>query len=99
METRVVATSDSLGYVLAEKTLATISSPPYTNSALDGFAVSWQDAEKTRENYPVVLPIAEESSADFPVGEKIVPHSAYRIITGAIVPEDLDSVVPKELET
>jgi len=92
----VVSTSDSLGYVLAEKTLATISSPPYTNSAVDGFAVSWQDVEKTKENDPVVLPIAGESSAGFPVGEKTVPHSAYRISTGAIVPEDLDTIIPIE---
>jgi len=95
-KTGVVSTSDSLGYVLAEKTLATISSPPYTNSAVDGFAVSWQDVEKIKENNPVVLPIAGESSAGFPVGEKIVPHSAYRISTGAIVPEDLDTIIPIE---
>lgn len=42
----VISTSESLDNVLAERTLAIISSPRYTNSALDGFAVSWEDVEK-----------------------------------------------------
>lgn len=42
-KTAIVSTADALGYVLAEKIRATIPSPPYTNSGVDGFAVSWQD--------------------------------------------------------
>lgn len=95
-KTKVVPTSDSLGYVLAEKTLATIPLPPYTNSGVDGFAVSWQDVQKAKEDNPVTLPIVGESSAGFPVGEKTVPYCAYRISTGAIVPEGLDTVIPIE---
>lgn len=90
----VISTSDSLGYVLAEKTLATISSPRYTNSAVDGFAVSWEDVEK-----PSCYLLPEKAAQVFRLEKKIVPHSAYRISNGAIVPEELDSVVPKEYKT
>ena len=34
---------NSLNMVLAEEIFATMDSPPYTNSAMDGFAVFWQD--------------------------------------------------------
>ena len=95
-KTTVVSTSDALGYVLAEKVQATISSPPYTNSGVDGFAVSWRDVEKVNANKPVILSVAGESSAGFPVTDKIAPHCAYRISTGAIVPDGLDTVIPIE---
>ena len=93
-KTVVVPTSDALGYVLAEKVQATVSSPPYTNSAVDGFAISWRDVGNVKANKPVVFSVAGESSAGFPVTDKIMPHCAYRISTGAIVPDGLDTVIP-----
>lgn len=65
----VILTSDSLGYVLAEKTQATIYSPRYTNSALDGFAVSREDVEK-----PSCYLLPEKAAQVFRLEKKIVPH-------------------------
>ncbi len=95
-KTTVVPISDALGHVLADKIMAPLPSPPFTNSGVDGFAIAWQDVEKVTAKNPAVLSVAGESSAGFPVADKIEPHCAYQISTGAIVPEGLDMVIPIE---
>ena len=55
-----------------------------------------QALEIIKANKQVVLFVAGESIADFPVRNKTVSHCAYRISTGAIVPEGLDTVIPIE---
>jgi molybdopterin molybdotransferase len=87
---------DSPGMVLAQPVVATLSSPPYTNSAMDGFAVRWQDVHKAGPETPIDLEIVGESSAGFPYDGQIIHNQAIRISTGAIVPDDADTVIPIE---
>lgn len=96
-EIETVGLLDALGRVLAEKIISPVPSPPYTNSAMDGFIMRWQDVENANENNPVKLNIVGESSAGHPYDGTIQAGTTIRISTGAIVPKGVDTVVPIEL--
>ena len=87
---------DSHNMVLAEEIFATIDSPPYNNSAMDGFAATWPDVENSSKENPVELNIVGESSAGHPYDGMLGSGQAIRISTGAIVPDFLDAVIPIE---
>lgn len=79
------------GLILAEDVMATLSIPPFANSAMDGFAVRAADFQKT----PVTLPIAFTASAG--VAPPALPaRCAAAIFTGAPIPEGADTIVPLE---
>jgi len=91
-----VALSDSLNRVLAEKIISSINSPSYTNSAMDGFAIRWQDIKQTDETNLCSLIIIGESAAGNPFTGEIKTGEAIRISTGAMLPNSADTVVPIE---
>ena len=83
------------GRVLAEDVTAAVPVPPWTNSAMDGYAVRAEDTTGACPQTPVVLPV----SGDVPAGA--APHplaagTAQRIMTGAMLPEGADAVVKVE---
>ncbi|HDL17764.1 MAG TPA: molybdopterin molybdenumtransferase MoeA [Bacteroidetes bacterium] len=96
IEFETVAVTQSLGRIIAEDIPAPEPSPRYTNSAMDGFAVCWQDVISVKVGGNVQLPIAGESCAGIPFSEKVPGGTAVRINTGALMPEGTDSVVPIE---
>lgn len=81
---------------LAEDIGAPEPSPRYTNSAMDGYAVRWEDARHALGEQPVVLRIAGESQAGMPYGQRVGNGEAVRISTGAVVPEGADTVIRAE---
>ena len=87
---------DALGLISAEDILAPEPSPRYTNSAMDGFALRWDDIQSTSSANPVSLKIVGESQAGIPFQEKLISGKAVRISTGAMVAEGADTVVPIE---
>jgi molybdopterin molybdotransferase len=68
-------------------------SPRYTNSAMDGYAVRWNDCSKATRDNPVKLEIIGESQAGIPFDKALKPGTAIRISTGAMVPAGADTVV------
>ncbi len=84
-----VALDDALGRVTAEAVLSPVDLPLFRNSQMDGFAVRAADL-------PGVLPIAGEVSARPSDPPALEPGTAVRIMTGAVVPEGADAVVPVE---
>ncbi len=87
---------DARGKVLAEDLLAPMDSPPFPNSAMDGFAVRWADVQPAREDRPVELHVVGESEAGHPFEGEIRSGEAVRINTGALIPGGADTVVPVE---
>lgn len=83
-----VSVDSSLNKVLAEDIVSPINMPPFRQSAMDGYAIKLADSN----TYELV----EESKAgdgkriDLKVGQ------AARIFTGALVPDDADTVVIQE---
>jgi len=92
-----VGLMDALGRVLGEDIIAPRANPPWNNSAMDGFAVRWEDIKKEHEiTKPAELTIIEDVQAG-QVATKIVgPGEAIRIMTGAPVPGGADTVVRVE---
>jgi molybdopterin molybdotransferase len=95
-ETEMVNLTDGSGRVLAEDIFAPEPSPRYTNSAMDGFAVRWDDVKSATESSPLSLPIVGESGAGVPFKNKLEKGQAIRISTGAMIPDSADAVVPQE---
>lgn len=86
---------DAHGTHLAEAVRARSHLPPFSNSAMDGYAVRAADLVGASEAKPVRLPLAGESRAG---GEAppLPPGSAIRIFTGAPMPDGADAVVIQE---
>ena len=90
----VLPLAEAHGLVLAEDVPAALPVPPWTNSAMDGYAVRAADAAKA-DRSPVVLPVG----GDVPAGAvpaPLAPGTAQRIMTGAMLPEGADAVVRVE---
>lgn len=81
------------GRILARDVSAPLPLPPFTNSAVDGYAVSSRDLPLNSERmFPVVGRVQAGSSAGAPVA----PGQAMRIFTGAPMPEGADTVFMQE---
>ncbi|MCA9564523.1 MAG: molybdopterin molybdotransferase MoeA, partial [Myxococcales bacterium] len=93
---RSVLLSDARGLVLAAPVTAPSSSPPFSNSAMDGYAVRWADVQETSKSNPVHLPVAFVIAAGDGEKRSLKPGSAARIMTGAPMPEGADTVVMRE---
>ncbi len=87
---------NTLGAVLQEDICAQRDNPPADNSAMDGYALRFNDISSLDQNNPLSLKVVE----DIPAGQKptksINPGEASRIMTGAVVPGGADTVVMVE---
>ena len=87
---------NTLGAVLQEDICAQRDNPPADNSAMDGYALRFNDISSLDQNNPLSLKVVE----DIPAGQKptksIHPGEASRIMTGALVPSGADTVVMVE---
>ncbi|MGH7665592.1 MAG: molybdopterin molybdotransferase MoeA [Gemmatimonadaceae bacterium] len=86
----------ALGRVLAAAAVAPLTLPPWDNSAMDGYAVLARDIEGASDGAPVVLPVVETIAAGGFPSRALCAGEAFRIMTGAPLPEGADSVVRVE---
>jgi molybdopterin molybdotransferase len=87
---------ESLGLACAEDVHAQVSLPGFDNSAMDGYAVRFEDVADARPDVPVVLPVVGEIGAGQAQVLALAPGAAVKIMTGAPVPTGADTVVPYE---
>ena len=92
-DTEWVDLADADGRVLAAGIAAPLALPPFTNSAVDGFAVRSADLTSGKER---AFPVAGRIQAGAPAASAIVPGQAIRIFTGAPMPEGSDTVFMQE---
>lgn len=83
----------ALHRILAEPVIAPLSVPPHDNSAVDGYAVFYDDLAPDR---PTVLPVAGRAAAGHPLGRPARRGEAIRIFTGAPMPDGPDTVFMQE---
>lgn len=84
------------GQVLAADVFAREPSPRYTNSAMDGFAVRWDDVQAVADSGPITLTIIGESQAGVPYAGELQAGQAVRISTGGMLCRGADTIVPIE---
>ncbi|MFE6735245.1 gephyrin-like molybdotransferase Glp [Microbacterium sp. NPDC057650] len=84
------------GRVLAEPASARSAVPPFDNSAMDGFAVRFEDVAHAAAEHPVSLRVVADLPAGSALDPAIGPGEAARIMTGAPVPTDADAIIPLE---
>lgn len=84
------------GRVLCENVRAGRNVPSFANSAMDGFAVRWQDVSRASATKPVLLDVLEEVPAGYIAKHSVREGSAIKIMTGAPIPRRADTVVRVE---
>jgi len=88
-----VGVFDALGRVMATDVISPISVPPHDNSAMDGFALRGETLSPTG---PTVLRLAGTAYAGAAWQGKVGAGECLKIMTGAVMPAGLDTVVPVE---
>ena len=88
---------DALGRVLSEDIIAERDNPPWDNSAMDGFAVRWEDIKQEQTiQKPVTLSVIEDVPAGKMPSKTVGSGQAIRIMTGAPIPRGADTVLKVE---
>jgi len=88
---------EALGRVVAEDLHAPEPVPPFTNSAMDGFAYRADDGPGATDSEPVRLRVVGNLQAGQIPSGPVEPGTGLRIMTGAPMPVGADTVVPLEL--
>ena len=84
----------SLGRILAKDVISPIDVPPHDNSAMDGFAFKGQ--QLTSHN-ALTLKVVGTALAGKAWQGHVSDGECVKIMTGAIMPHGLDTVIPQEL--
>lgn len=84
---------EALDRVLAEDVIARRSNPPLPNSAVDGYGMRHRDTRAGPQTLPL---IAGRAAAGQPFRGALPEGHAIRILTGAAIPEAVDTVILQE---
>ena len=91
--TEALQTNIACGRILAADCIARRSNPPRPNSAVDGYGFAHAATKAGVNRLPLV---AGRAAAGQPFEGTVPPGHAVRILTGAILPEGVDTVVLEE---
>ena len=92
-ETGDVPLFEALGRVLSHDVISPFDVPPHDNSAMDGYAFDGQQLTDTT----LTLQVVGTAFAGTAWQGAVLPGQCIKIMTGAIMPAGLDTVVPQEL--
>ncbi len=95
-DTEIVDLFTADSRVLATPVTSPLDFPHWDNSAMDGYAVRYEDVQHSSTEKPTVLEIVEDIPAGYQPKSTIQPGQAARIFTGAVIPAGADTVVMQE---
>ncbi len=95
-DTEIVDLETANGRVLATAIEGKLDIPHWDNSAMDGYAVRYEDVKNCSANQPAILEVVEEIPAGYKSAVKIKSGEAARIFTGAMLPAGADTIVIQE---
>ncbi|MBK7816148.1 MAG: molybdopterin molybdotransferase MoeA [Bacteroidia bacterium] len=84
---------EAIGHRMASDLKSICHSPPFDQSAMDGYAFRLCDIQSNE----AIQISKDENSAGKSKIKHIKPHTAIRIFTGAKIPSNADVVIPQEL--
>jgi len=88
-----LALRSALGRVLARDVVSPIAVPAHDNSAMDGYALR---SAELLAGTDTVISVAGTAFAGAQFSGHMLPGQGVRIMTGAVMPAGLDTVVPQE---
>lgn len=83
--------NNAADYILSEDITSPLNVPPFDNSAMDGYGLRYADLEAQTP-----LPVAGKSFAGIPFEDELPAGQCVRIMTGAMVPAGVDTVIMQE---
>ena len=83
---------EALGRVLSADVISPFDVPPHDNSAMDGYAFDGQQLNDA----PLTLHVMGTAFAGKAWQGEVKPQQCVKIMTGAIMPAGMDTVVPQE---
>ncbi len=86
----------ALDRVLAQPVVSAIDVPPFSNSAMDGYALRSTDCHPDQAG---IFKIIGDCFAGAPFTDHVNQGECVRIMTGAVIPEGADAVVMQEYVT
>lgn len=92
-ETEALPLKAALGRVLADDVISFINVPAHDNSAMDGYAFHGS----ALEDQAVTLRVIGTAYAGRPFNGAVPRGDCVRVMTGAVMPEGCDTVMPHEL--
>ncbi len=95
-DTEVVDFLTADSRILATPVTSPLDFPHWDNSAMDGYAVRYEDVQHSSTEQPAILEIVEEIPAGYQPKSTIQPRQAARIFTGAVIPAGADTIVMQE---
>lgn len=96
LPSETVALSDSVNRALAAQVVAPVTSPPWDNASMDGYAARSADLPAGESPAPIRLKVVASIAAGQFAPRALNAGEAMRIMTGAPVPENADTVVRHE---
>jgi molybdopterin molybdotransferase len=93
-ETETVDIRSALGRVLAADIISAINVPAYDNSAMDGYALRSSDLSA---DAALTLKVIGAAYAGKSYNGTVQTGECVRIMTGAVIPNGCDTVIPQEL--
>ncbi|MGJ5632397.1 molybdopterin molybdotransferase MoeA [Nostoc sp. CALU 1950] len=95
-DTEVVDLFAADSRILATPVTSPLDFPHWDNSAMDGYAVRYEDVHHSNAEQPAVLEIVEDIPAGYQPKSTIQSGQAARIFTGAVIPAGADTIVIQE---
>ena len=92
VETEIISIDNSFQRTLSKSISALTNDPPFDNSAMDGFAVKYQETIDPPNKFNISKTIEAGNKFD----NIIKTGEAARIMTGAPIPQGADSIIPIE---
>ena len=94
-----VSLAAALDRILGRALIAEVDVPAHDNAAMDGYALRSIDQRSADGGLPRPLRIVGTARAGHPYAGRVAAGECVRILTGAVLPSDCDTVVPQERVT
>ena len=87
---------DCEGYIAAENVVARVDSPSVSTSLKDGYALRAEDMTVSEDGQPAALHVIGSAAAGHAAIDTVQPGTAVRVLTGAPLPDQADTIVAEE---
>ena len=90
--TELVNLKDTLNRISGENIISSINVPAHSNSAVDGYAINFKEYSNGNRKFKII----GKSSAGHPFNKKVQKLNSIRVLTGAMLPPNLDTIIMEE---